>query len=330
MNRLRCAVIGTGSMGRTHALNAEASGKAEIAALCSRRLESAEALAFRLGRQIPVYTDYRSMLDREKLEALFVCLPPGAHRGEVEEAARRGIHLFLEKPLAVKADQAEAMVKAAEAAGVITQVDFQHRFHPLIMRLRELLSAGEAGCPSLLQGAYLCNSLHASWWRRAGLSGGQLLEQVIHLFDLVLHLLGPAAGVVGFQDNICHREVPDYSIEDTSAACLVMKSGALVSLASSNCAVPGSWEASFRLVCSRLVAEYSSLETGTLRWTTSKERAVEKYPPETDLRSRALVDFLDAVRTGTTAKVPIREAWEAQRLIHRLMQSHENKVVARL
>jgi len=330
MDRLRCAVIGTGSMGRTHALNAEASGKAEILALCSRRIESGEALASRLKRKVPVYTDYRKMFDQVKPEALFVCLPPGKHQGEVEEAARRGIHLFLEKPLALKANQAEAMVRAAEAAEVITQVDFQHRFHPLILRLRELLSTGEAGVPSLLQGLYLCNDLHASWWRREEISGGQLLEQVIHLFDLVLHLLGPAAGVVGFRDNLCHRDVPDYSIEDTSAACLVMRSGALVSLGASNCGVPGKWEAGFRLACSRLVAEYSSTESSRIRWTLPEDGTVEEFAPAADLRSRALMDFLDSVRSNSTARIPIREAWEAQNQIHHLLRSVNEGTIIRL
>ena len=330
MNRLRCAVIGTGSMGQTHALNAEASGKARIVALCSRRIESAEALASRLGRKVALYTDHRKMLGQIQPDALFVCLPPGGHQGEVEEAAGREIHLFLEKPLALKENEAENMVRAAEAAGVITQVDFQHRFHPLVVRIKELLRSGEAGTASLLQGFYLCNSLHSSWWRREEISGGQLLEQVIHLFDLVLHLLGPAAGVVGFRDNICHREVPGYTIEDTSTACLVMKSGALVSLAASNCAVPGRWEAGFRLVCSRLMAEYSSLKTGTLRRTAGEERGVEEFPPETDLRRMALMDFLDSVREGKAAKVPIREAREAQNCIHRLLQSLKKEALVRI
>ncbi len=75
------------------------------------------------------------------------------------------------------------------------------------------------------------------------MSGGQLLEQVIHLFDLILYFLGPIRQVHAFQSNLCHRHHPDYTVEDTSVACLLAESGAMVSLAASNCAIPGRWEA---------------------------------------------------------------------------------------
>ncbi len=164
MDKLRCAVIGAGSMGAAHALNAETSGLADITAVCSRSLKSAETLVSRLDKKIPVYTDYCRMLDQEKLDSLVVCLPPGAHRGEVEDAAQRRIHLFLEKPLALDLEKAQRMLHAAEKSGVVTQVDFQHRFHPVVQRLKALLETGEAGFPSLMQAGYYCNSLHTSWW----------------------------------------------------------------------------------------------------------------------------------------------------------------------
>lgn len=321
METIRCGVIGAGSMGTTHALNAETSGMAEITAVCSRRLKSAATLASRLDKKIPVYTNYRRMLDHEEIDALFICLPPGAHRGEVEDAAQRGIHLFLEKPLALDSEKAQRMVHITEKAGIVTQVDFQHRFQPVVQRLKTLIETGEAGIPSLMQAAYFCNALHASWWRQACLSGGQLLEQVIHLFDLFRYLLGPAAKVAGFRDNLCHSNCPDYSIEDTSAACLVMESGALVSLAASNCAVPGRWEAVFRLVCSCLVAEYSSIEAGKIRWTATDGRLPEVFEVEKYPRKKTLINFLEAIQRGKGAMIPIREAWEAQRIVHYLVRS---------
>jgi predicted dehydrogenase len=261
------------------------------------------------------------MMDEVCPEVLFVCLPPNAHSGEVEDAAGRGIHLFLEKPLALDPDRASAMVRAAESAGVVTQVDFHHRFHPLTRRVRELIRTGAAGTASLMQAGFFCNSLHSPWWRDIRSSGGQLLEQVIHVVDLVLHLLGPANKVVGFQDNLCHRTSPGYSVEDTSTASMVMMSGAMASLSASNCAVPGRWLASYRLMCQNLTAEYSSVEGGRIDWTGQNAGDTEEFGPSEDLHMAVMLDFLKAARSGTPASVSIRSAYRAQELVHTLIQS---------
>lgn len=321
MGKIRCAVLGAGEMGTLHAQNAEMSGMVEIVAVCSRRRESADRLSSRLPGSVGSYTDYSRMVEDTKPEALFVCLPPDAHSGEVEDAAMRGIHLFLEKPLALTLKRASDMVGAAEAGGIITQVDFHHRFHPLICRLQELMQTGAAGRAALMQAGFFCNSLHSSWWRDIHSSGGQLLEQVIHVFDLALHLLGPARKVVGFQDNVCHSDCPDYSIEDSSTASMVMSSGAMVSLVASNCAIPGKWLAAFRLFCRNLAAEYSSMEGGRITWTNRDGRDDEEFGPQKDLHMEVLRDFLEAVRSGGPASIPIQSAFQAQQLVDQVLQS---------
>ena len=321
MAKIRCAVLGAGSMGTLHAQNAERIGLGEIVAVCSRSRESADRLSSMLSHKVASHTDYSRMVEDTKPEVLFVCLPPNAHSGEVEDAAMRGIHLFLEKPLAFSLKRASAMVEAAKASGVITQVDFHHRFHPLICRLKELMLTEAAGRAALMQGGFFCNSLHSSWWRDIHSSGGQLLEQVIHIFDLVLHLLGPAKKVVGFQDNLCHADCPNYSIEDSSTVSMVMSSGAMVSLAASNCAVPGRWLAAFRLFCRNLAAEYSSMEGGKITWTNRGGPAAEEFGPQKDLHMMVLREFFEAVRSGGTASIPIQSAFQAQQLIDQLVQS---------
>jgi predicted dehydrogenase len=321
MVKIRCAVLGAGAMGTLHAQNAVRSGRAEIVGVCSRSRESVERLRSRLGEGVRGFTDYERMMDEVCPEVLFVCLPPNAHSGEVEDAAGRGIHLFLEKPLALDPDRASAMVRAAESAGVVTQVDFHHRFHPLTRRVRELIRTGAAGTASLMQAGFFCNSLHSPWWRDIRSSGGQLLEQVIHVVDLVLHLLGPANKVVGFQDNLCHRTSPGYSVEDTSTASMVMMSGAMASLSASNCAVPGRWLASYRLMCQNLTAEYSSVEGGRIDWTGQNAGDTEEFGPSEDLHMAVMLDFLKAARSGTPASVSIRSAYRAQELVHTLIQS---------
>lgn len=160
MKHIKAAFFGAGSMARMHARNVIADGRVDIAGICSRSRESAEALSFEIGRRVPCYSDFSTMLKEVGPDVLIVCVPPYVHGGEVEEAAGRGIHLFLEKPLSLDLHRAGSMVDAVKKSGVISQVDFHHRFHPLVQRIKGLFEQNSAGRPLLMQARYFCNSPH--------------------------------------------------------------------------------------------------------------------------------------------------------------------------
>ena len=109
------------------------------------------------------------------------------------------------------------MVSAAETAGIVTQVGFMFRFGEAIEHVKRMIDAGEAGPVGLMSARYFCNALHAPWWRNRDLSGGQLVEQVLHMVDLMRFLMGDAITVNSRQQNIFHREIEDYTVEDVSA-----------------------------------------------------------------------------------------------------------------
>src|ERR1043166_4439779 len=66
------------------------------------------------------------------------------------------------------------------------------------------------GAPGLMLGKYFCNSLHSPWWRDKAKSGGQIVEQIIHTFDIIRYLLGEPESVFARTANLFHKEVPDY------------------------------------------------------------------------------------------------------------------------
>ena len=130
---------------------------------------------------------------------------------------------------------------ALEAAGIVTQVGFMYRFGAAIQYLRRLIASGEAGPVGLMTARYFCNSLHADWWRQRDKSGGQLVEQVIHMVDLMRYLLGDAATVYSLQQNVFHTEVPDYTVEDVSGTVFGFANGGIGVLYATNGAIPGKW-----------------------------------------------------------------------------------------
>ena len=187
MTRLRTGFLGSGSYAQRHAqILATLPDEVELVAFCDRNEWKAQALAdeFTHG-QARVFTAQQDLFNQADLDLLFICLPPYGHSDEVEQAAARGIHLLIEKPIALTSEHGWRMVEAAEQAGIKTQVGFMNRFGAAVEQLKALLDSGEAGPVGLMAARYFCNALHAHWWRTREKSGGQVVEQAIHMFDLM-------------------------------------------------------------------------------------------------------------------------------------------------
>jgi len=314
IDKLKCAVLGAGGMGSRNAGYAEETGLAEVTALCSRRPDGGEPLRNLLGRPVTVYNDFEKMISRERPDVLMVALPPFAHRGEVEAAAEAGIHLFLEKPIALTLERAASQVRAVQDSGVLSQVNFHFRFTPLALRLRSLKDAGELGRPLVFSASYFCNSLHSPWWRDVEKSGGQVVEQVIHLYDMARYFAGPFNRITARGGNYLHTSVEGYTVEDNAAALLSGPSGSLAALVSTNCAVAGAWRSRFSLVTENFTAEYDSAGTGTL---TRPGGETEDLSSAVDPHYTSVEQFLTVLMEGGTPPVPISEGYESLDLVLR-------------
>ncbi len=301
MSRLRVAILGAGGIAARHAgAIAELPDALELVASAGRDPAKAEAFAARHGGA--AFTALEPMLDEIRPDLVIVALPPCAHRGEVEAIAARGIHLLVEKPIALDAARAASMVAAAEAAGVVAAVGFMYRFGEAIARWQ----ASDTGRVGLFAGSYHCNALHAPWWREQAKSGGQLLEQVIHLIDLVRLLVGEPDSVYARAANLFHRDVAGYDIEDVSAILFGWDDGRVATLNASNIAVPGRWEKSWRVESERLSGRFDDWNNAVF---TRKAPAVadETIAGATDIFVAQLADVAAAISEGRAPRVPLRE-----------------------
>jgi predicted dehydrogenase len=100
---------------------------------CSRQYRTGHAATFAV---------HRAMFDRARLDLAIVCLPPFAHSDEVECVAERGVHVLMEKPVALTSEHAWRMVESAERAGLKTQVGFMYYFGQAVSHMKQLLDAG--------------------------------------------------------------------------------------------------------------------------------------------------------------------------------------------
>ena len=307
----------------------------KIVGIHARNTEKAISVADKMVQEDPshgaisCYTDFTELLD-QKLDALFVCLPPDAPVPFCVQAAQAGVALFLEKPIALDVAGAEAVVQAIESASVLSQVGYHMRFRASVRRLKSLLESGAAGRGTLFTGRFYTNFRGPEWWANESRSGGQVHEQVIHIYDLALHLFGSVESASGFVANLVHESDPTYTVEDTSLGTLRFTSSAVASIAGSNAAVPNRFTPDWRVVCERASLEYRATgdwrdkDTATL-WTHAgpmtemfeTEEFVETQDPYLLQAQR----FLQTLRGEASEFAPAREGLEGIRIVAAVKES---------
>ncbi|TFH05416.1 MAG: Gfo/Idh/MocA family oxidoreductase [Spirochaetales bacterium] len=321
MKEVSVAILGAGSMGKKHARNLAAMEGVSVVGVSDADSHAAERFAASQEPHPRVFADFGSMYEQAKPDAVFICLPPFAHTTEVEEAAAHGIHVFMEKPIALTSSKALLMAEAVESANVVSQVGYMLRHSGAITRIKGLLESGAAGKPTLYRGFYNCNALHTEWWRDREKSGGQLFEQAIHIYDLGLLFLGEPASVGARMANLCHGDVEGYTVEDTSASVIQFKSGSIATIAATNCAIPGTWHHEFTLVCERLVATVIDGKELHITYTDEDPPRRVSHTFDDDPYLAEARSFIDSVRAGTQTATPIRTGYQGVRLVEAAVQS---------
>jgi UDP-N-acetyl-2-amino-2-deoxyglucuronate dehydrogenase len=207
---LRVGVVGVGGMGQAHAATLPKVEGAAFTAVCDTRPEATQAAAEKFG--VKGFTEVEPFLDA--VDAIVVATPPDFHRPVVEAAARAGKHVFCEKPLSTTLADADAMIAACDAAGVVLQTGMVLRFYPVHELARQMVDDGVIGDLVYLEGDYTSNyranrERPTSWY---GTLGG-LLENGIHKVDLLNWFGGEAQSVtaeVGSWSG--HEDWEDYAV----------------------------------------------------------------------------------------------------------------------
>ena len=227
MSRLRIACVGTGFIAGRH-LGALASfPDVEVVAVADPAAERARETAERYGAR--AYDDGLALLEQEDLDAVWLCVPPFAH-GPLEQAAvQRSLPFFVEKPLALDLDTAVSVAAGVREAGLLTAVGYHWRYLDVVERA----AAALAGAPvQLATGHWLDSTPAAPWWSRRDGSGGQVVEQTTHLFDLVRLLVGEVEQVTAAEVTVPRAALAGADAPTASTAVLTFASGAVGTLAS--------------------------------------------------------------------------------------------------
>jgi predicted dehydrogenase len=318
VKRLRVGLLGCGGIGARHATAVGVlKDEMQLVACCGRSESKVRAFAARFGAE--AFTDLRRMLDSQ-IDLLIVALPPFAHAGQVEQAVAAGTHVLVEKPIALDMARARSMVDAAAKAGVVAACGFMYRFGGAVQRWDAAAKDGEAGRVGLFTGQFHCNALHADWWRERAKSGGQMVEQLIHIVDLARHQLGEPQSVYARTANFFHRDVAGYDSDDVSAIVFGYADGRVGVLNATNGAVPGQWNKLWEIVAERMTGRFTGWNTATLTHTIGAPRT-EAIDAQTDVFVAQLADVAAAIRDRRAPSVPLSDGASTLRIVLAARQS---------
>lgn len=142
MLKIKVAVIGTGNMGRNHLRNYSSLPEAELMALSDINPATKKLAA---NYKIKHFTNYKTMLDQMKPDAVSVVVPTPFHAEVATEVMKRGIHCLLEKPITITVAEADKLIKLAKIQKVVFTVGHVEHYNPLIRKLKSMIDDKEIG-----------------------------------------------------------------------------------------------------------------------------------------------------------------------------------------
>ena len=327
MNRLRVAVIGAGHLGRIHARLARRTEGIAVVAVVDPQADARGSLGTELG--LPAYESIDPLL--ESVDAAIVATPTFTHHQVSLPLLRRGIHLLVEKPLAVNVAEADELVAAAEQSGAVLQVGHVERFNPALA----------AALPYVAEPKYIEAARYGGYTFRST-DIGVVLDLMIHDLDVVLSLV---ASPVIRVDALGCAVVGEH--EDVATARIEFGNGAVAQLNASRVSYESDrrmhiWTAQgfvainfAQRTARRISADPQRIRTAmdpaglsAARREQLQERFFEEVLPLESLRVQQRnaiadeqADFVAAIRSGTSPRVSGRQGRDVVAVAQEILEA---------
>jgi len=226
---VRIGMIGAGGIAGAHVDAISKIDQAKIVAVSDVERSKAEERATLAGGA-EAFTDYRQMLDKVKLDAIWLCTPPTVRAEPIEIAIDKKIPVFTEKPVSDKLAVAKATAEKIERARLPVMVGYVLRYMQITDRLKEYLSKDRI---NLLNSMYCCpmsldyrdNKPVRKWFFNKEVSGGAIVDQATHLFDAMRYLMGDLADLYSIGCNCVMPKDAEYTVDDSSAVAFKFTTG---------------------------------------------------------------------------------------------------------
>ena len=296
MNRLRVGVIGLG-IGRRHLQSLTGMEGVEVAGIADT--DPARLAACSAEFSVRAYPTAEALFDAERLDAVSICTPPASHRHLTEDAARRGIHVLCEKPMAPSLNDCEAMAAACRRADVRLMVAQKKRFDTLVTRMKELVQA-ELGTIRWGLVKYALGRVPMDWFWDEQDGGGPLQENSIHAIDTLRFLMGDVRTVMAVGGTLFN---PDRAPQpDVAAVSLQFVNGSIAALGLGQASEWAFATEHFFFACDHGEARFGGRFDASTEWwmalRDAPDRAAAESVEPADCFDSEIGHFLNCVRTG--------------------------------
>lgn len=332
---LKIAVIGAGFMGSMHASIFAQSPGSQLVAVADQNLDLAQAVAAK-HPGASAYRSHDELLAAEKPDLISICTPDNLHRPAALAAAAKGVHLFIEKPIASTIEDGEAIVAAADKARIKLGVGYLLRFDPRYAHARQLISQGKIGDPIHLYARR--NSARTEGPRRYGGKLPLPLHVTVHDVDLVLWML-EGQKPVSVYAQMTDKLLGPSGTQDTIGAIVRFSGGTLATFESAWALPAGARhmiDARLELIGTQGSFEVQCGDSGLYfaDAATSREIDTQHWPAfdgviRGDLREE-LHAVLRWIRGGNEPVATGREALRSLELTQAMMKSAETGEVVKL
>ena len=297
----RLGFIGLGLIARMHWEYLATRDDVELTAFCDIDESRLHPPAGQYNAK--AFVDYKEMITETELDAVYICVPPYVD-GQMElDCLAAGLHLFVEKPVALDMATARKVEADIQHRDAVCAVGYHWRYMGAAELTQEMLGEEEIG---FMQGRWLGPMPGAFWWPELRLSGGQMHEQCTHIIDLARYFGGEITQVTAAgAKTIVHKRVAKHDIWDAQAACLTFANGIVASMHTSHLA------AAAPSVGLNIYTPESCFEIGEAPWssklTVRRRGQVLHYRGQDRGWREPRFDendaFIHAVRTGDRSKI---------------------------
>ncbi|MBI0580233.1 Gfo/Idh/MocA family oxidoreductase [Neobacillus cucumis] len=328
---LKAVVIGLGDISKIHIPAIQANPEVELVAVC----DIDEALKDSVPG-VNFYSDYRVMLEKEKIDCVHICLPHYLHYPATKACVEKGIHVFQEKPLSLNYEEGVALEALEENnKNIKICVCFQNRYNETFEMLQELVDSGEYGKVIGIKGLVAWfrpkDYYNVKPWRgkmkEAG--GGVMINQSIHTLDLMQLLGGELESIRGSIDQLL-----DYGIEveDTANAHIKFTNGATgLFFATNTNAENSSVELEVILEKEKFTIKDSILTRGQYKEVLMEDTKMPGSKFYYGASHMKLINqFYSCIANDTQDYVHVKDALTSMKMIDAIRKSSEEKKVIKM
>jgi len=317
---MNIALIGCGRISRKH-IEAIEKNKLNLVAVC-------DIDKTKNNFNTPFYSDYRQMLENEDIDIVSILTPSGYHYQHALDVLQYKKHLIIEKPMTLRFDEAEDLVKKAKRIGIKLFTVKQNRFNLPIKKLKEAINKNLLGdiflATTRVRWTRTQEYYDLDYWRGTWkLDGGVISNQAIHHLDLLLHLVGDIESVFVKSINAFAK----IEAEDTAVATIKFKNGALGTFEATTATRPKDIEGSVSVLGSKGIVEVGGFAANKIvKWEVGRKVYVDKYtqnPP--DVYGFGHVEFykdvIESIKNNKKAICEMEEGIKSIKVMNAMYES---------